>query len=228
MTDISLIIKKINKKIEIPKINNKIHNGILWVNPKCKKGFLGIPKCASNSIKQLLNLKYKIDIDFPNLHKKIVFFTIMRNPIERYVSAYIEVIQDCKQYPGGRYHHNLEISDEKINTLDKIIKSNLTNIDKFVKFTNLIIHQWGFFEPHTTPQINYLAKNNNLFENIKILKLEDTNKIEKFIKLNLIKSNKCENSKLKKELLNFIELNHNFKKNIIHLYKSDFLIYNNI
>ena len=44
-------------------------------------------------------------------------------------------------------------TDEKINTLDKIIKSNLTNIDKFVKFTNLIIHQWGFFEPHTTPQI---------------------------------------------------------------------------
>jgi hypothetical protein len=58
MTDISKIIKKINKKIEIPDIKNKIHNGTLWVNPKCKKGFLGIPKCASNTIKKLLNLRY--------------------------------------------------------------------------------------------------------------------------------------------------------------------------
>ena len=228
MTDISEIIKKINQKIEIPKINNKIHNGKLWVNPKCKKGFLGIPKCASNTIKRLLNLKYTIDIDFPNLNKKIVFFTIMRNPIERYVSAYIEVIQDCKQYPGGRYHHNLGISQEKTNTLDKIINSNNTNIEKFIRFTNLILNKWGFFEPHTTPQINYLAKNNILFKNVKIFKLKEKNKIQKFLKLDLLYSNKCENIKLKKELLNFIKLDNNFKNKLIHLYKSDFLIYNNI
>ena len=152
----------------------------------------------------------------------------MRNPIKRYVSAYIEIIQDSKQYPGGRYHHNLEISKNKINIIDKIIKSNLTNIEKFIEFTDLILNKWGFFEPHTTPQINYLAKNNILFKNVKIFKLKEKNKIQKFLKLDLLYSNKCENIKLKKELLNFIKLDNNFKNKLIHLYESDFLIYNNI
>ena len=227
MTDISKIIKKINKKIEIPDIKNKIHNGTLWVNPKCKKGFLGIPKCASNTIKKLLNLRYTIDVEFPNLNKKIFFFTIMREPIKRYVSAYIEVIQDCKHYPKGRYHHNLEISKDKINIIDKILKNNKNDIDKFKKFTNHII-EYGFFEPHTTPQINYLSKNNKILKNIKIFKLNDKTKIETFLKTNLITLNKCENEELKNKLLYFIKSNNDFKNKIINLYKSDFLIYNNI
>ena len=226
MTDISEIIKKIDQKIEIPKIYNKIHNGLVWINVKNNKGFLCIPKCASSGIRQ--KFKYLLTKDINNIDKKIEIFTILRNPITRYVSAYIEVIQDCKQYPGGRYHHNLEISKNKINIIDNIIKSNKTNIEKFVKFTNLILNKWGFFEPHTTPQINFLSRNKILFKNIKIFKLEKINELEEYFNSKIPKLNSCENKKLKNELLNFIESNYEFKNKIINLYKNDFIIYNNI
>ena len=227
MTDISEIIKKINQKIEIPKINNKIHNGLVWINVKNNKGFLCIPKCASSGIRS--HFKYLLTKDINKINKKnIEIFTILRDPIKRYISGYIEVIQDCKQYPGGRYHHNLEISKNKINIIDKIIKSNLTNIEKFIEFTNLILNKWGFFEPHTTPQINFLSKNNILFKNIKIFKLEKLNELEKYFDSKIPKLNSCENEKLKNELLNFIECNSEFKNKIINLYKNDFIIYNNI
>ena len=227
MTDISEIIKKINQKIEIPKLNNKIHNGSVWINVKNNKGFLCIPKCASSGIRSHFQYSLTKDINIIN-RNKIEIFTILRNPINRYISAYIEVIQDCKQYPGGRYHHNLEISKNKINTINKIIKSNLTNIEKLVEFTDLIFNKWGFFEPHTTPQINFLSKNNIIFKNIKIFKLDKINELEKYFNSNIPKLNSCENNNLKKELLNFIESNTNFKNKIIDLYKTDFLIYNNI
>lgn len=83
----------------------------------------------------------------------------------------------------------------------------------------MIENDWHFFEPHCIPQVIYLTNKNNEFHNIlKIFKLEtELNKIENFLKSKIKWRNKCENNKLKDELLDYV----NEK-----LYKLDIQFYN--
>ena len=214
-------------EIEKIKFASKNHRGVFWVNHELKKAFLCIPKISSSGIRD--QFKFTERLKYDDLPKDYEIFTVIRRPIQRFISAYIEVIQDCKQFPGGRFKHNLNLNKEKIEYLDKLINDKkLSDIDKLEKYINLIKNEWGFFEPHCIPQIIYLTnKNNEIHKNLKIFRLENINKLETYLNKSINKSNICENNDLKHKLLNYIDNNQDFKKKIQELYKEDILIYNN-
>ena len=65
----------------------EIHNGLTWTKDGFGKNFLGVPKCASSGIREEFNLKATNDIkDVDNV------FSVIREPIKRYVSGYIEAL----------------------------------------------------------------------------------------------------------------------------------------
>lgn len=107
-----------NKEIEQIKFSTT-HREDIWINDNLKLAFLCIPKVASSGIRNQFKLKRRTTMD--KLPKDYTVFTLIREPIKRFVSAYIEVVQDCKDYPGGRFKHNLNITNEKIEFLEKLM-----------------------------------------------------------------------------------------------------------
>jgi hypothetical protein len=215
-----------NNQIANIKFSNT-HREQIWINDKLKLAFLCIPKVASSGIRK--QFKFTKICTIGKLPKDYKVFSIIRDPIKRFVSAYIEVIQDCKNYPGGRFKHNLNITNDKIKFLENLI--NDKSIDKYKKFEiyiEKIEKEWNFFEPHCIPQIIYLTdKNNNFHNNLMIFKLEtELNELEKILNSKIKKGNECENNPLKNDLLKYINENKNIKEKIEKLYNLDIQIYN--
>jgi hypothetical protein len=215
---------------EIKKIKfASTHRECIWINDQLKLAFLCIPKVASSGIRSQFRFIRMSNIN--ELPKDYKVFTLIREPIKRFVSAYIEVVQDCGDYPGGRFKHNLEITNDKIKFLENLMHDKST--DKYQKF-NIYIEkiekEWFFFEPHCIPQVIYLTdKNNNFHNHLKIFKLEtEINELEKILNSKIKQGNKCENNTLKNDLLDYINKNNNIKQRIEKLYKLDIQIYNNL
>jgi len=214
--------------LEIEKINFAADTReFIWINDNLKLAFLCIPKVASSGIRDQFQFKRTSTID--KLPKDYQVFTLIREPIKRFVSAYIEVVQDCPSYPGGRFRHNLGITSEKINFLENLMNDRSTNkYQKFDIYIEKMEKEWYFYEPHCVPQVIYLTdKNNNFHNNLKIFKLEtEINELEKILNSKINHGNKCENNTLKNDLLNYINTNQNVKQKIEKLYKLDIQFYN--
>ena len=76
------------------------YKGKVWISDKEKVIYLGIPKTASTSIRRMLGMYAKDCSDFNKLKKntkydEYIMFTILRNPLERFVSGYLERIFRC-------------------------------------------------------------------------------------------------------------------------------------
>lgn len=203
------------------------HREYIWINDNLKLAFLCIPKVASSVIREQFKFLRVSTMD--KLPEDYKVFAIIRNPIKRFVSSYIEVIQDCYDYPGGRYKHNLNLTEDKIRFLDNLMNDKST--DKFQKFDIYIKkmeNEWFFFEPHCIPQVIYLTdKNNKFHNNLKIFKLEtEINELEKILNSKIKKGNECENNTLKNDLLDYINNNENIKQRIEKLYELDIEFYN--
>ena len=197
-------------------MKNKLHRrGLLWHNHKKKYSFLAIPKCASNSIRDMSGCKSKADFKIYPSYKR---FTIIREPIARYVSGFIEVMLPASDYPKGRYHYNLGLNNKMKKYLDSLNKEK-NIVDTFIKFTNGIIER-GFFEVHTEPQHYYIIND------IVIYKLENMNEfIKDFHLKNISFKNKTEFLNEKNKILEFLS-NDNFKNKLTTLFKQDITLYN--
>jgi len=203
------------------------HREHIWINDNLKLAFLCVPKVASSGIRAQFKFTRRIKMD--KLPKGYKVFTLIRDPIKRFVSAYIEVVQDCNDYPGGRFKHNLNITEDKIKFLENLMNDKST--DKFQKFDiyiKKIENEWYFYEPHCIPQVIYLTdKDNNFHDNLKIFKLEtEINELGKILNSKIKKGNKCENNTLKNDLLDYINKNKNIKQRIEKLYELDIQFYN--
>ena len=203
------------------KFKNKMANAdiVIWYNHDRKLGFLGIPKCASTTLRVFTGCNTLSDTDIPEDYNG---FTVIREPVERYVSGFIEVMYPAPDYPKCRYHHNLNLSNDVINDLDNINKI-LDDIEKFKSFTEYIIEN-GFFEPHTFPQSFYL--NND--DRFKIYKMENLDQLSKDLGLGKAPNlNRTSNNAVKKKLLKFLK-EDKFVSKIEGLYKEDIKIYNSL
>ena len=176
------------------------HREWTWIseNMDYKKGFLCIPKNSSSGIRRQFNIR-KIIKDINLVPKDYEIFAILRNPITRLVSAYIETTEDCKSYPGGRFRRERCISQDIKNILDKLVNNKeMSNIDKFLFYLDKIATEWYFFEPHCIPQVIYLSSHDNkIHPNIKLFKLEEIHHLEKYLGKSIIHGNICENKNLK-------------------------------
>jgi hypothetical protein len=197
---------------------NPLHpTGWLWHNHKKKLSFLAIPKSGSNSIRKMTGC-----LEGPNMKRYPGYktFSIIREPIDRYISAYIEVLIPSSDYPKGRYRQNLGLTHKLINLCDELKKIK-DDIEKFQKFTDYII-EYGFFEPHTEPQTYYL----NNIGNIGIYKLENLDYLLKELSIDtVLYENKTESSNIKKTIKEYIKTDLNYFNKVNDLFISDINLY---
>ena len=207
-----------NDKIIIP-----IHNGSVWYkdNDPLNLGFIGIPKSASSGVREQLNLDKHILLN--NTDKKL--FSIIREPLGRYVSGYIEAMKPSKGFPRGRYHLIPVPSPVKEMVYD-LYHKNISEIERFKIFTDYI-YEHGFFEPHSVRQVDYLRDltTKELFKNVEIFKLEDKEKLESFLNVRFEHRNRNEHPVLKTQLINFLKDDEPYNDIIHTLYKDDFDFY---
>lgn len=205
---------------------DRSHRGVTWVNQEMEVAFLGIPKCGSITLRKQLRLEPGI-VDIEDVPEDFFLFTVIRNPIRRLVSAYIEIVQDCEHHPGGRFKHDLELSPDKIKFFEDLMKSDKGDCERFTVYLDRL-DKWGFFEPHCVPQVIYLTDHNGApFSNVQVFELGDMALLEYHLDVKFLKHNQSENPGLKKKLLDFITDHRGIKAQIERLYKYDLELWDN-
>lgn len=195
------------------------HNGVTFNKKGFDKSFLAIPKCASTSIRNQFNLSIRKRIEL--VDESITIFSVIREPIERYISGYIEAM--------GRYRMAAKLDKKIILTLDKIFKSNVNEVEKFKQFTSVIMKR-GFCEPHIVKQIDYLRDLNTreMFSRVKLFKLESRTELSQFLGKPLANKNLCDRGRLKKDLIGVLEKNSELRAVIERLYEEDLELYHSL
>lgn len=205
---------------------DRSHRGITWINQEIEVAFLGIPKCGSITLRKQLHLETGI-VNIEDVPEDFFLFTIIRNPIKRFISAYIEVVQDCEHHPGGRFKHDLELSQDKIDFLDRLMKSDRGDCERFTVYLDKI-DQWGFFEPHCVPQIVYLTDADGVaFPDVQVFSLDDLSLLEYHLDVKFAKHNRSENPGLKQKLHQFIQDHRGIRARIEELYRYDLELWRN-
>jgi len=202
---------------------SRCHRGTVWINRALKIAALNIPKCGTTSIRIQFKLTELINIeDVPDDYFK---FAIIRDPINRFISAYIEVVQHCETYPEGRYNVDLDLPKEQITFLDELM-ANYDDCGRFTIYLNKIQDEWGFFESHCVPQVLYLFdKDDNLYPDVEIFKLSNLSRLEERLDSEIIRSNQSENPELKQKLFDFVSANTTVRSQIEQLYEYDLRIW---
>jgi hypothetical protein len=190
--------------------------GWLWHNNEKKLSCLSIPKCASNSIRDMTGCH-----DGPN-HKHYndyKIFSVIRDPMKRYISSFMEVMLPASDYPKGRYHDNLGLNKNFIEMLDSINHGDSSG--RIVRFTDIILEK-GFFETHTRPQSYYLEGCGD----ITLYKLEKiSHMLEDFGIENEVVKNKTESADIKNELTDMLTTDTELRNKVHRLYAKDFELY---
>ena len=186
--------------------------GWFWHNDKLKYSFLAIPKSASNSIRDITGCLKGPDMIIHPTYKR---FTVLREPIKRYISGFLEVMVPSSDYPRGRYL--LDSTGINVNKahlgLDNKMKSYLRSLNNgsiinvFTAFTDYIIKN-GFFEAHTEPQHYYLINDITLY------KLENLDFLLNDFKVKPSHLNKTESPHIKNEIINFLSTNEEYNNKI--------------
>tara|TARA_Y100001937_G_scaffold126718_1_gene196741 strand:+ start:1243 stop:1899 length:657 start_codon:yes stop_codon:yes gene_type:complete len=204
----------------------EIHNGMVWHNRRYDLGLMGIPKCMSTTLKNQFGLtKLGHITNLPESminNKKII--SIVRDPLIRYVSGYLESMISTSDYPKGRYHM-IPLPDGLKGKLNNLFMVK-DEIVKFKKFTDYIF-EYGYFEPHIVQQVDYIRdlKTKSFYKNINIFKLEHITNLENFLGHKLKTLNISEHQLLKKSLIQFIRTDNEYKEKIENLYNEDINFY---
>ena len=133
--------------------------GWCWYNTDNKINFIAVPKNASTSIRNGLNLKtmdnyFNLTEDFKNVYKNI---TVLRDPLERIVSSYLEVL--------NRLHDSPKTGEKKFFHMTE-------SIDRFREFISELERET--YDAHVEPQFFYISDNEgNILPFYKILKFEN-------------------------------------------------------
>jgi hypothetical protein len=190
--------------------------GWLWHNHGKKLSCLSMPKCASNSIRDMTGCHHGPD---HNHHKDYNEFAVIRNPIDRYISAFMEVMLPASHYPKGRYHDNLGLDKNMVRILDSINHGD--SAARITQFTDLILEK-GFFETHTRPQSYYLEGCGN----ITLYKLENiSHMLEDFGIEKEVVMNKTESVGIKKELTDLLSNDFELHNKVRKLFAKDIELY---
>ena len=214
-------------------IRQNIFKETVWVNNNLKIGFKGVPKCASSGIRKQFDFTELVN--YKDVPTSYTIFTIIREPIKRFISAYIEICiyRETGQYTGGRFRYDVKPEWCGYNIrdfLDKLQKNqNISEIEKFLIFLTKIEKEWYFFDGHIAPMIYHISDQNSILQkNLNIFKLEKIDEIENFLGNKINNYNLCINKNLQTEIYNYVCNNLEVKKRIETLYSMDILLYNSI
>jgi len=208
------------------KYNDNAHIGKFWINDEFS--FLKIPKNSSTTILEEFNLEDS-DLKYNQMADRKLF-TIIRNPIERFVSAFLEVLEPSEEYPNGRYKY-VSIPYIYLIEIEEIFK--LPVIDRMNTYIEFIGNN-GFIELHCTPQVQYIYDINGhyieleMFRNYDIINVESD--LYKFLGItsSLDNHNVTNSVTNKKLLLEYINNNDDVKERICEIYQEDIKLYESI
>jgi hypothetical protein len=206
-------------KRELSLTDNRHVKGMYWESSDAKLAFIGVPKCASCTIRDSLGISEAKNVGnylTPEGASRIdghLKFTAFRHPIDRFMSAYLEII--------GRYMEDMPETREK-----KFYKMPESK-GRFVEFVSEI--ERGYYEIHTVPQMHYITNGDGeLFDFDQIILLDDFKDgfsklcikagISKFIQ------NKNVKEVSKKNMIKSY-LDDDLIKRINHLYREDLEFY---
>lgn len=194
------------------------HNGLSWYSDAHRIIYLGIPKTASTSMRHIFNLSnHPMNLnDIPDEKKGYRIFTIVRNPLNRFVSGVLESF------------NRLE-TPQRLKTLSGI-RDNKEMLERYV--TEL---EKGFCETHTAPQTFFFCPLDGIsdwdfdavltFESLS----EDFNNMCKEFEIDVELAHKHIGKKRKAEILKQVILdNPDLKDRIDKLYAEDWILYNEI
>ena len=197
---------------------------MVW-DDKHKIIFLHIPKTGGSSIELAFGLftfnnGYRIDNNIKAMHHftweeyknylgqkkydEYYKFTIIRNPYNKVISDYFWLKNIAKLEYDNFQNKSF---DEYLDYCDHLVKNNLYNLT--------------LFHDHFMPQHKFIYNDKNKLMIDKILRFENFDYIEKFIK---IKYNININHINKNETKNNIILNDIQKNKIYNIYKNDFIL----
>jgi hypothetical protein len=224
----------------------KTCRGTVWVQeeqrvinrrkiPDHTVGFLGIPKNGSSGTR--LQLKLNQFMQFDDIPSDYYVFTIVRNPVTRIVSAYIEITQKCTHHPEGRYH-DIDLPQDKVAFLDDLAQSG-DDFSRFSVYLDKIEQEWGFYEGHCVPQVIYLTDSDGRLRDVEIFKLENLKPLQDKLSSkgltvdyntvgNEWATNSTSDPNLKTRLISHIFDNQEMMAQLKRLYKHDFTIWEQV
>jgi hypothetical protein len=179
---------------------------------KDKIAFALIPKNASMSMSRALTLDSKWDTisnETGVLKGDWTYYTLIRNPIDRWVSAI------CQIYFG---YESLDSAEDKYLSKVNKLMDTTTYLEKFIKN--------GDDDPHTKKQSWYLRN----LPNKKLFKLENLNCLQK--ELNLLCKIKKINAAIghralvKKRMFEILDIKPKYLDRLKELYSKDIILYN--
>ena len=195
-----------------------------FCDPSKKFTFIHIFKNASISIRDSLDMrKNYYSWDTAKHFKDSETICVIRNPIERFISAYQYLLRlDDGDFPN---RHPTEITQAS-----DFYRERNNPIESFLLFINFIENE-GFYDAVTVPQTTFLRERALLIDDIDNVFIQEnlTNEYDIFknkydIKARLPKNN-AGNGETTKLLIDLINSDENLKERISKLYKSDMELY---
>lgn len=193
--------------------------GACWYNLENKIGLIAIPKNASSSLRHGLSLKtlknyFELD---EKIKSKLKLITVLREPISRFVSAYLEILVRANDSP---------------KTKDKKFFQMPESIDRFTEFVSEI--ERDNYDAHVEHQHFYLYDHEDkALPFYRILNFSDLKndfdqlKSDLNLKENLIHINEKSLNR-KKFVYSYLQEDPTLLDRIKSIYKRDILIYNGI
>jgi len=193
--------------------------GWCWYNLDNNICFIGVPKNASTSIRNGFNLN-KMDNYFSlsdGVKSNLKLITVLRDPLDRLVSAYLEVIirvHDSPKTIGKKFFHMSE------------------SIDRFREFITEL--EQDTYDAHVEHQRFYITDNEDkLLPFFKILSFknleEDLIDLKKSISLTTQIPHLNKKNNLQKNMVyNYLKMDNDLLERIKILYKKDYILYNKI
>jgi len=123
--------------------------GKVWVYDKDKVIFFGVPKNASTSIRRMFGQYAKDFLNYNTIKKDPKYddytrFAILRNPLKRFVSGYVEIIYRAKQHEDTYNRPFYQVKDP---------------IDRFKAFVEDI--EGDFYDSHIERQWYFVSNSDN-------------------------------------------------------------------
>jgi len=194
--------------------------GKVWASDKDKVIYFGIPKNASSTIRHMFGQRAKDFLDYGALKDDPKYvdytrFAILRNPLQRFVSGYVEIIYRAKQH------------EDTYNRPFYRIKDLITRFRAFVRdiqgdfYDSHIERQWYFVSDTTNNHLNHDIQHFLLFENL----AEDIKKLQLSSPLLYVNNHSRPEKAL---LLNHLKNDHALRGKINTLLLQDWNLYNSI
>ena len=190
----------------------------IWVNHDTRLIFLGVPKNASTSIRKSLKFNEGLENQKKSLNPKIKelsdykAFSIIRNPIKRFVSAYYETLK--RKERGAQMQPYFRMAGS----------------GKFIQFITDVEN--SFFDGHVVTQYSCISDNDKLLDIDFIIDfdcIEEQLIKEKIVPSNFhLRKNNIGNNSGIDDIECLLESREDLRNRISEIYKKDFYIYNKL